>query len=190
MRGLRSTDLQDVFQKASDWEGYLSSDPEKAGPWRTLLDDVGLDDGQNKLLTGFTRTMRVLMISGIWCGDCVRQGPVLELIARANPCIDLRYVDRDAIPEIMNRLSINGGQRVPMVVFMAEDWEPVSVSGDRTLNYYRHMMNSKLGISCPMPGAATDAGMIRLMTQDWIDEFERVHLLLRLSGRLRQIHGD
>ncbi|MBG82953.1 MAG: thiol reductase thioredoxin [Phycisphaerae bacterium] len=190
MRGLRSHDLQTVFQSASDWEGYLASDPEKAAPWRTLLQDIQLSDEQIQLLNGFTRTMRVLMISGIWCGDCVRQGPALEAIARANPCIDLRFIDRDAIPEVMSRLSINGGQRVPMVVFMAEDMEPVSVAGDRTLNYYRHMINSKLGISCPMPGAATDDGMIRLMTQDWIDEFERVHLLLRLSGRLRQIHGD
>ena len=27
-------------------------------------------------------------------------------------------------------------------------------------------------------------------TQDWLDQIERVHLLLRLSGRLRQKHGD
>jgi len=26
--------------------------------------------------------------------------------------------------------------------------------------------------------------------QDWLNEFERVQLLLRLSTRLRQIHGD
>jgi hypothetical protein len=26
--------------------------------------------------------------------------------------------------------------------------------------------------------------------QGWIDEFERVQLMLRLSPRLRQLHGD
>jgi hypothetical protein len=26
--------------------------------------------------------------------------------------------------------------------------------------------------------------------QGWIDEFERVQLMLRVSPRLRQIHGD
>jgi hypothetical protein len=26
--------------------------------------------------------------------------------------------------------------------------------------------------------------------QDWLDEIERVQLMLRLSGRLRQKHGD
>jgi hypothetical protein len=26
--------------------------------------------------------------------------------------------------------------------------------------------------------------------QGWIDEFERVQLMLRLSPRLRQVHGD
>ena len=39
--------------------------------------------------------MRVLCISGIWCGDCVQQGPLLERIAQANKCIDLRWIDRD-----------------------------------------------------------------------------------------------
>lgn len=190
MRGLRATDLERVFQSGLDWNAYMGTDPEKAAPWLELYGNHQLDESQTRLLNGFRRTMRVLMISGIWCGDCVRQGPLLQRIAEANTCIDLRFVDRDLVPEIMGQLSINGGQRVPMVLFMAEDWEPVSVAGDRTLNYYRHMMSSKLGISCPMPGAPTDEGMIRSVTQDWIDEFERVHLLLRLSGRLRQIHGD
>ena len=36
------------------------------------------------LLGGFTREMKVLVISGIWCGDCVAQGPLLHHIASAN----------------------------------------------------------------------------------------------------------
>ena len=28
------------------------------------------------------------------------------------------------------------------------------------------------------------------ITQDWLNEFERMQLMLRFSGRLRQLHGD
>jgi hypothetical protein len=28
------------------------------------------------------------------------------------------------------------------------------------------------------------------VSADWLAEFERVQLILRLSGRLRQLHGD
>jgi hypothetical protein len=31
---------------------------------------------------------------------------------------------------------------------------------------------------------------VRTVLQEVLDEFERVHLLLRLSARLRQRHGD
>lgn len=190
MRGLRASEFMQVFEAALSWDAYLATDPEKASPWRSLRDEIELSNDQSSLLKGFTRTMPVLMISGIWCGDCVRQGPILQAIAEASPTIQLRFIDRDAAPDLMDALCINGGRRVPMVVFTAEDFEPVSVAGDRTLNYYRHMAAAKLGAHCPMPGAATDAGMITLATQDWLDEFERVHLLLRLSGRLRQRYGD
>ncbi|MAT81614.1 MAG: thiol reductase thioredoxin [Phycisphaerae bacterium] len=190
MRGLRAIDLKQAFDAALDWNAYLSTDEEKAEPWRSLREDITLSEDQTRLLGGFSRAMPVLMISGIWCGDCVRQGPILQAIAEASPSIELRFIDRDASEDLMDALCINGGRRVPMVVFTAEDFEPVSVAGDRTLNYYRHMAAARLGAHCPVPGAPTDAGMIKLTTQDWIDEFERVHLLLRLSGRLRQRHGD
>jgi hypothetical protein len=31
---------------------------------------------------------------------------------------------------------------------------------------------------------------IAVVVADWLEEFERVQLILRLSGRLRQLHGD
>jgi hypothetical protein len=41
-----------------------------------------------------------------------------------------------------------------------------------------------------MPGAPLDADELAATIQDWSDEFERVALLVRLSAKLRQRHGD
>ena len=129
-------------------------------------------------------------MSGIWCGDCVQQGPLLERIAEANPLLELRFCDRDEHAELAEALQINAGLRVPVVVFMAEDYEPVSIYGDRTLCRYRALAAKQLGPSCPLPGAPVDDDELAATLQDWLDEFERVHLVLRLSGRLREKHGD
>ncbi len=190
MRGLRANQLQQAFETALDWEGYLATDPDRASGWRDLHRQISLTPAQQELIAGFTRTVNILVISGIWCGDCVRQGPMIQAIGDASPCLHPRYLDRDTMPELMDELSINGGKRVPVMIFMAEDFEPVSVAGDRTLKYYRHLAAARLGASCPVPGAKTDADLLADTTQDWLDEVERVHLLLRLSGRLRQRHGD
>ena len=37
---------------------------------------------------------------------------------------------------------------------------------------------------------APDAELTAAVVADWLDEFERVQLLLRLSPRLRQLYGD
>ena len=153
MRGLRAQQLQQAFSKSMDWEAYLATDPDKATAWMKLHDELQLSPEQSQLLQGFTRRMRVLFISGIWCGDCVRQGPIFQMFAEATPTIELGFLDRDTCPDIMDTLCINAGRRVPMIVFMAEDFEPVSVGGDRTLNYYRHMAAARLGATLPHAGS-------------------------------------
>jgi hypothetical protein len=79
---------------------------------------------------------------------------------------------------------------VPVVIFMAEDYHPVSVYGDRTLTRYRALAARRLGAACPLPGAPPADDELAATLQDWLDEFERIELLLRLSSRLRQKHGD
>lgn len=187
---VNAASLKAWFDAALDWEGYLATNPQKAVNWRKIYDEVGLTDQQRHLVGGFTRQVKALCISGIWCGDCVQQGPLIQRIAETSSKIDLRWVDRDDHLDLAEQIKVNAGLRVPMVVFMAEDYEPVVVFGDRTLARYRAIAAKQLGAACPMPGAPVPAHELAATLQDWLDEFERVHLLLRLSTRLRQMHGD
>ena len=185
---MQPTMLKAAFDAALPYERYLESDPSRAGAWRTVKAE--LTPAQRELVVSFTRRMPVLVLSGIWCGDCAQQGPMLAAIAKASPCIDLRWIDRDAAPDLRDAVRICGGHRVPTVIWMAEDFEFVSLLGDRTLPRYRAMAARQLGPACPVPGAALPPDEAVATLQAWLDEFERVQLLLRLSGRLRQKHGD
>ena len=182
--------LQTKFDAALGWDDYLATDPEKAANWTAFYEKVELGPQQRRLVEGFVREVKVLCISGIWCGDCVQQVPLLKRIADASPRIDLRLVDRDEHLDITEQLKINAGLRVPVAIFMAEDFEPVSVFGDRSLTRYRAIAEKNLGAACPLPGAPVPEDEMQGTLQDWLDEVERVHLLLRLSARLRQKHGD
>jgi hypothetical protein len=79
---------------------------------------------------------------------------------------------------------------VPVVVFLSEDFSECGRYGDRTLAKYRDMAATLLGPACPTgigdPGADLLAGVIR----EWLGEFERAQLMLRLSPRLRERYGD
>lgn len=188
-----STDvLKTAFAAGLEYRGYVDAGkPAEVQNWDAFAARVRLSTPQRHLLSTFTREMPVLCLSGTWCGDCVQQVPMLDEIQRAAPAkIRVRYLERDAHKDLAETLKICGGQRVPVVVFMNEDFEFVGLAGDRTLSRYRALAAKMLGPSCPLPGAPVPEDEIAATLQDWVDEFERAQLLLRLSGKLRQRHGD
>ena len=134
--------------------------------------------------------MPVLCLAGAWCGDCVNQCPTFDHFAAAAPAIRLRFLDRDAHPDAQEALRINGGNRVPVVVFFSEDGQEAARFGERTLSKYRQMMLEQAGASCPTGITLGNDPLLAQVTQDWLNEFERVQWLLRLSPRLRQKHND
>jgi hypothetical protein len=132
-----------------------------------------------------------LIVSGVWCGDCVQQCPLLQRCAEANPaCIELRLLDRDQHRDLSDQVHLNGGSRVPVALFLSEDDELCGMLGDRTLHRYRALAAQQLGPSCPTGLMAPPPDELAATLRDWIDELERVQLMLRLSPRLRQKHND
>jgi thiol-disulfide isomerase/thioredoxin len=189
---MNSKYLSMKFAAALPYDRYLATGTEEQRRrWGEVYDAANVTDAQRGLVAGFVRKINVLVVSGIWCGDCVQQCPLIERIAEANrERIDLRFVDRDEQRDLAEQLRINGGDRVPVAVFMAEDFETCSVFGDRTLSRYRAMARKYLGAACPTGIGGPDRDELAATLQDWLDEFERVQLMLRLSARLRQKHGD
>lgn len=158
--------------------------------WQQLYDQVQLTPAQRQLLAGFTRRMPTMVLAGAWCGDCVNQCPMFERFAQAAPVLEVRYFDRDEHADLQRALQVNGGNRVPVVVFFSEDGHEVSRFGERTLSKYRQMMRDQTGPSCPTGIVVSGDPLLAQVTQDWLNEFERVQWLLRLSPRLRQLHND
>jgi thioredoxin-like negative regulator of GroEL len=184
--------LADKFNSALDYEQYLQTGTdEQRRRWRQVYDAANLTDTQTNLLRGFVRQMNLLIVSGIWCGDCVQQCPLIARIAEANPSkIGLRLVDRDQNRDLAEALRINQGDRVPVVVFLAEDFEFCGVFGDRTISRYRALARKHLGPACPTGIVGPDKDELNATLADWLAEIERIQLMLRLSARLRQKYGD
>jgi hypothetical protein len=158
--------------------------------WDAMHARFSLTVPQQNVLVGFVRSMPVLCLAGAWCGDCINQCPLFDHFAQGSPCIDLRFLDRDAIPAVRDSLVINGGHRVPVVVFLSEDWFEVARYGERTLSIYRRMAAEQLGPACPTGSVPLSDEVTPVMISEWLAEFERTQLVLRLSPRLRERHHD
>jgi hypothetical protein len=173
----------------SDFLARYANDGQKQR-WRQVHEQVRLTDAQRQLLASFGRSMPVLCLAGAWCGDCINQCPIFEHFTAVATVIQVRYLDRDEHADVQRELQINGGNRVPVVVFFSEDGLETARYGERTLSKYRQMMRDQTGPACPTGIIPPGDALLAQVTQDWLNEFERVQWLLRLSPRLRQLHGD
>lgn len=181
-----------LFNESLPYNEFLDkyAKPEHRTRWDQMHAQVKLTDEQKALLGGFTRRMPVFVLAGAWCGDCINQLPIFDHFEKASKVLEVRYFDRDVREDVREALMINGGHRVPTVVFLSEDFLEVSRYGDRTLSTYRRMAAEQIGPACPTGLVPPADEALAAVTSDWLNEFERVQLLLRLSGRLRKKHGD
>ncbi len=159
--------------------------------WHQRHEQCALDAAQLETVSKFKRQMHVLCLTGTWCGDCALQGAAMQRVAEASGgLIDLRFVMRgEDHAELVVKSAINAGFRVPVSWCLAEDMEIVSVFGDRTLSRYRSMARKAFGAQSNVH-ATPPTDPVRAVLGEVLEEFERVQHLLRLSGRLRQKHGD
>ncbi len=185
-------DWSNVFTTALPYRAFLDrhANSSQRERWDAMHSRHVLTSAQKNLLISFTRRMPVICLAGAWCGDCVNQCPVFDHFAQAASVIDMRFLDRDVLPEVRDELKVNGGARVPVVVFLSEDWQEVFRYGERTLSIYRKLAADQLGPSCPTGLVPPADEALATITAEWLAEFERAHLILRLSPRLRSKHGD
>ena len=186
------TDWSNIFAEAIPYEEFLSryASATQRARWDAVYGSFTLIAKQQSLLNTFVRRMPVLCLAAAWCGDCVNQCPIFAHFAESSPKIDLRFIDRDLSPDVRDSLTINGGQRIPVVVFLSEDWFEVSHYGERTISFYRQLAFEQFGPTCPTGLMPPSAELLAAIATEWLTEFERAQLILRLSSRLRKIYGD
>jgi thiol-disulfide isomerase/thioredoxin len=184
--------LSEQFALGLPYDRYLKTgNDEQQRRWNQVHDVARLTEAQKQLVGGFVREMKILVFSGIWCGDCVEQCPLIHRIAEVNPeKINLRFVERPRDAELVPEIRINAGSRVPVVQFLSEDDEWCATAGDRTINRYRAIALRKLGPLCPTGIVPPDKEELAATLDDWMNEVERVQLMLRLTPRLRQKYQD
>ncbi len=184
--------LQTSFDQGLSYADFVAlGEPEGQHlQWHERHSRLELTPDQDELVRSFVRPMRVLSLTGTWCGDCALQGAAMQRIAEASPSlIDLRFVLRaEQHAELVVKNALNGGFRVPVTWFMAEDGAPCSRIGDRPLSRYRAMARRALGDDAVL--APPEVDPVRAVLGELLDEFERVQLMLRVSPRWREHYGD
>jgi hypothetical protein len=75
---------------------------------------------------------RLLAIAAEWCGDAVNTLPAIANWAAAIG-VELRILDRDSAPEVMDHYLTNGARAIPIVIMLDAHLHQVGAWGPRPL---------------------------------------------------------
>ncbi len=177
------------WDMALPYDEFMKIDPENAPRWLDYMERIPeLNKEQVERLNGYNRTVKVLVYAGVWCGDCVRQGPIFKQLADVVDDVELRFIDRDTSEELQDEVRILGATRVPIVIFLTEDYWEVGREGDRLVPVYRAKAARDLGRGQAQGVLSPKA--IKEQRDLWVDIFERAIIMTKLSPPLRKRHND
>jgi thiol-disulfide isomerase/thioredoxin len=179
------------WEMAQGYETFIGGvDPRFAERWREREERTPeLTEEQLSRLQGYDRKLNVLVYAGAWCGDCARTVPMLKRIADAcGDKVTVRVIARETSEELQDELRILGALRVPVVVFLSEDFFEVGREGDRPLSVYRAKAAREAGKEYEA-GILTPKA-ISAQFDEWVDHFEKALIMLRLAPFYRKRYND
>jgi hypothetical protein len=75
--------------------------------------------------------LKLLVIAEDWCGDASNTVPVLARLVDLAPGLELRVVQRDENPELMDRYLTNGSRSIPIVIALDDQFQEIGHWGPR-----------------------------------------------------------
>lgn len=187
----RAEFFSSYFKQALSYQAFIATgSPAQRDKWEAFRNKISLNSQQTAELQQFKRKLNLLVLAGVWCGDCARQGAMLHNISLGSKLIDLRFIDNQQNPELQDELRIIGASRVPVAVFLSEDFFELERFGDRTLSVYMRKAQNELGPACDAGLLGPAAAELELELSEWFSHFQRMQLILRLAPGLRARYQD
>lgn len=135
-------DFRALWEQAHTFEGFVAASEEHCKLWQGIhaiaklpawaLDAIPADADR-----------KLLVIAEDWCGDASNTVPVLAKLAAAAPGLELRMIERDAHPEVMDRYLTNGARSIPIVIALNRDFNELGHWGPRPAALQAWVMANK-----------------------------------------------
>jgi hypothetical protein len=86
---------------------------------------------------------KLLVIAEDWCGDASNTVPFVAKLADMSPGLELRIIERDENPDVMNRYLTSGTRSIPIVIALDDDFQEIGHWGPRPSQLQAWVMTNR-----------------------------------------------
>jgi len=124
---------------------YIASISDKyREKWDKKLDQVSFNDEQLEFLHQDLLPIKAAIFSAEWCPDCQNAVPIVIKMAEETEGLDLVIIDRDEHVDELKDYQINGGLRVPFVLFTNNKYQELTRWVERSQLAYELIYKAKM----------------------------------------------
>jgi hypothetical protein len=124
-------DFEPIWEQGATFEQFIAScKPEHCGLWQGVYRLARVPEWARQSVPAGARR-KLLVVAEDWCGDASNTVPIVAKLADTVPGLELRIVQRDANPEVMNRYLTNGARSIPIIIVLDESFQEIGHWGPR-----------------------------------------------------------
>ncbi|UCD23171.1 MAG: thioredoxin family protein [Gemmatimonadota bacterium] len=138
-----AVDLKKVWASASPYTEFVEGTEKNRSLWEGVYRLTPIPEWVLKLACDRGKGIRLLAIVEDWCGDASNTVPVLAKLGDMASCLEMRVIERDENPEVMDQYLTNGARSIPIVIVLNEDLEELGHWGPRPSELQHWVMDHK-----------------------------------------------
>ena len=128
---MTTLDYQAIWNEALPFQDFVQA---AAADKRALWDGmyrIARQPEELKAPLTLEASRRLLVIAADWCGDASNTIPAVARWVEGQPGLQLRLVDRDRYPALMDAYLTNGSRSIPIVIALDAAFQPLGHWGPR-----------------------------------------------------------
>ena len=134
-------DFAAIWEQAEPFDRFLSRVTRLQSLWEGGARTAKVPDWARERFAALPNGLRLLVLNADWCLDSASAVPILACLAEVVPGVELRVLDRDSYPEIMDQYLTNGTRSIPLAILLDRDFKVLGRWGPRPVElqeFVRH----------------------------------------------------
>jgi hypothetical protein len=124
-------DFESLWSQADDFQSFLNRLRNHPSLWLGTYRHATIPSWALLEFGDLPHGLRLLVLNADWCLDSATTVPLLARLAERVPGVELRLLERDEYPEVMDRYLTDQTRSIPLVILLDDEFRELGHWGPR-----------------------------------------------------------